>query len=259
MVAAPSNVEVVLAYAVPCAQGLLLLKIVGSRLFRPYRWFTAFLATELAQFGASLLFKVNTNAYGWVWVLTEPLLWVLHILIVLELYQRVLSGYKGISTLGRWVFMVAVVVAVTAALATLSPDLSNPSQKFRIILYYSVLKRAIFSSVAIFLLFITGFLVWYPIPLNRNVVIFAMVYAPYFLGNAAALLVRNVAGPDVTRAVSTAMLAIECACMFAWLVFLNRKGEARKVVMGHQWKAGDDERLVAQLNAVNRVLTRSKS
>jgi len=234
------------------------LKIAGSRLFRSYRWFTAFLATELAQFGASLCFKVNTRAYGNVWLVTEPLLWVLHILIVLELYQRVLAGYKGISTLGRWVFMAAVVVAVTVALATLSPDLSNPSQKFRIILYYSVLKRAIFSSVAIFLLFITGFLVWYPIPLNRNVVVFAMVYAPYFLGNVAALLVRNVAGPDVTRAVSTAMLAIDCVCVSIWLVFLNRKGEARKIVMGHQWKPGDDERLVAQLNAVNRVLTRSK-
>jgi hypothetical protein len=254
----PSFLEVSLSYAATVAEGILLLKMLGTRLYRTYGWFSVYLAVDTLQFVLMMLvLRPNTNAYARVWFVSEPLLWILQILIVLEVYRLVLSGFAGISSLGRWTFIAAVVVAVVVAALTLSPDLSNPSEKFKMLLYIDVVERAILSSVAIFLLLMTAFLVWYPIPLSRNIVVFAMVYAPFFLGKAAALFVRNVAGSDLIRTASTIILAIQCACLLVWLLYLNRRGEERKVIVGHQWRPGDDERLVAQLNAVNRTLLRS--
>src|SRR5438046_318870 len=52
------------------------------------------------------------NAYAWTWVRTEPLIWLFYILIVLELYSRVLQNYRGLQTVGRWVFFIALSLAI---------------------------------------------------------------------------------------------------------------------------------------------------
>lgn len=257
LVAAPSSLEVSLSYIATAGEALLLVKMLTTRLFRIYRFFAVFLAAEVLQFLLLLPFAPNRSVYARIWAFSDPLLWLLHILIVLELYRLVLADYKGLASLGRWTFMAAVAIAVAISIVSLSPDLSNTSEVYRRLLYLSVVQRGIYSSVALFLLLITLFLAWYPIPLNRNTVTFAIGYAVYFLGQAAALFVRNISGPEVTRNVSTAMLAIHCCVFVLWLIYLDQAGQAKKVVLGHQWKPGDDERLVAQLSAVNRSLLRA--
>src|SRR5215472_16941212 len=52
------------------------------------------------------------NAYAWTWVRTEPIIWLFYILIVLELYSLVLQKYKGLQTVGRWLFLVALSLAI---------------------------------------------------------------------------------------------------------------------------------------------------
>jgi hypothetical protein len=276
MTSAPSTLELLLYYAVIGSQAILLLKLLGTRLFRRYRWLTTYLALEVMQFLLLLPFPANRHSYhwvkqlllllpyplnrasyGWIWVSTEPLLALVQVFIILELYRLVLGGYPGIASLARWAFYAAFSVALAVTILTLWPDLSNASERFRTILYVNVLGRAVYSSAAIFLLLITAFLAWYPVPLNRNIVLFAMAYAPFFLGKAAALFVRNTAGNAVERIVSTIMLMIDVGCLLTWLAFLNPRGEERKVVAGHRWNPGDDERLIAQLDAVNRALLRS--
>jgi hypothetical protein len=42
-----------------------------------------------------------------------------------------------------------------------------------------------------------------------------------------------------------------------WLVGLNRRGEEKDIVVGHQWNPGDDQRLLEQLGAINARLLRS--
>jgi hypothetical protein len=256
-VPAPTSLELFLSYAGTGSQVVLLFKIAVTRLFHTYRWFTAYLALAVAQFFLLLPFHANQFPYAWIWVRTEPLLVIMQALIILELYRLVLGGYAGIASLARWAFLAAISIALIVTILSLWPDLSNASQRFPIILYINVLKRAIYSSAAIFLLLITAFLAWYPIPLNRNTTVLAMVYVPYFIGNSAALFVRNMAGDSVTRVVSTIMLVIDVGCFLTLLAYLNPRGEERKVVVGHRWKAGDEERLIGQLDAVNRALLRT--
>jgi hypothetical protein len=42
-----------------------------------------------------------------------------------------------------------------------------------------------------------------------------------------------------------------------WLFGLNRQGETKSVVVGHQWNPSDERRLLSQLEAINASLLRS--
>jgi hypothetical protein len=52
-------------------------------------------------------------------------------------------------------------------------------------------------------------------------------------------------------------MGVYVTCLLFWLFALNRRGESRTLVVGHQWNPGDEQRLLAQLEAINDSLLRS--
>ena len=58
-------------------------------------------------------------------------------------------------------------------------------------------------------------------------------------------------------AVAGVLLVTSALCWLAWLTLLSPKGEAVKVTFRREWKAEDEERLVAQLTAINSSLLRA--
>ena len=236
---------------------LLLVRLRASQLHRTYKFFFLYLLVLLGRSLLLLAFDPNANRYAVIWMLTEPLAWLLYVLVVLELYGLVLQKYKGIATLGRWTLLGALAVSILVSLLTLFPSLSPAGGRYPILLFYTLVKRGVISSLAVFLLLITAFLVWYPVPLSRNIVLYATVYFVYFLCSTTALFIRYVSGHEVTRTVSTVLLGVENACLFVWILFLNQAGEARTVVIAHQWRLEDEERLSEQLNAINATLLRT--
>jgi hypothetical protein len=107
-----------------------------------------------------------------------------------------------------------------------------------------------------FVLLINLFLVYYPIPLNRNVIVYSIGYAVYFLTKAAALFARNVSD-ELQRQISAVLIAVSTGCLIFWALALNRRGETKTVVIGHKWRAEDEERLLSQLKEINASLGRA--
>ena len=236
---------------------VLLLRLWKLGLATTYRFFFAYLAVATVRTSGLFFLAPCTDAYGWAYVLTVPVLGVLCVLVVLELYGLVLRNHAGIVTLGRWVVSGGLILAFTVASLSLYPDLSNPTEEYPILLYFNVFQRALDSALLIFLTLITAFLVWFPVPLSRNTVLHTIVFGVFFSSNALLLLIRNVVGAEPTRILSTISLGAESLCLLAWILFLNRKGEESRVVFGHRWRPEDSGRLVEQLNAVNSTLLRS--
>jgi hypothetical protein len=122
--------------------------------------------------------------------------------------------------------------------------------------YFYVLDRAVVSSLLVFVLLITVFLVYYPIPLSRNVIVYSVGYAVYFLTKAAALFVRNVNNQWQPQ-ISALLIGTSTACLMFWLIGLNRRGETKTLVVGHKWRPDDEERLISQLKTINASLGRA--
>jgi hypothetical protein len=235
----------------------LLVRLSVSRLHRLYTWFAVLICLELARGVAVLPVDPRKDLFAWYFLLTEPLKWFLFILVVLELYSLALKEHQGIATFSRWIMTASVLAAVAISALTLSADLSRPARRFPILIYYSVIERGLMFSLVLFLLLITAFLVWSPIAVRRNVVVHAGILSFFFLSSAMALFIRNVAGYELTRTISTVLFFVHNSCYLLWIAFLNKRGEEKVVVVRRSWDTDDEVRLTQQLDAINTFLLKT--
>lgn len=149
---------------------VLYIRLRRERLTGTYRFFSMFLlfhmlravalmtATALGRMlGEAPISDFFSRGYYWVWVITEPVQWVLYILVVLELYGLVFRNYKGIASLGRWAILAGLVISVLVAALTLPLDL-NSAEPLPLLRYVLIVDRGVTSSLALFLILMSGFL-----------------------------------------------------------------------------------------------------
>jgi hypothetical protein len=221
---------------------------------RPF--FAAYLLGALLR-GVILSFIPNGRTlYGWVYLTTEPIIWLFYVLIVIEIFGSALRQYRGVAALSRWVLAALLLVSVTLSVISLVPDL-NSDHPFPIVHLVTAAGRAICTSLALFLLGITLFFLSYPIPLSRNTIIHSAICSAYFLIGAAGYFVHNVVGPSSWAVVNLALVVITAATLLAWILFLRPEGE--RIIVEHrpQWSPETEEELLNRLNALNSVLARS--
>jgi len=233
-------------------------RVFIARLHKTFFFLFIYLVVRLVRGVGLYYIPYRSKFYGPVWAASAPLLWVLQVLIVLEIYSLVLRNYPGIASLGRWMLTGGLVIAIGLSGLSLQADFANPNEGVRRVLYFTAIERGVMTSLAIFLLLNTAFLVWYPVPLSRNVVVHSMVCAVYFLGATMGLLVRNVAGHQVTMAVNVGLSTVDLACLIMWAALLSRAGETETVVLGHRrWRPQQQQRLMDQLATINATLLRT--
>ncbi len=235
----------------------LIVRILLSRLETFYASFLAFLLVSVAQ-SATVLLAPSAEIYGWMYVISQPLIWVLFILVVLELYSRVLEKHRGVATVAQWTVLGALPISIGVSILTLIPELRASPGRYPILFYYSVIERGLMSSLVIFLLLIAGFLLWFPVPLSRNAVLHAVVYAVYFLSATMTLFVGNLQGDELKSSVSTVLIGVTDVCLLVWIAFLNGRGEERLIVLRRHLPVADESRLLQQLESINSALIRAR-
>jgi hypothetical protein len=221
-------------------------------LYRVYVYFFCYLLLMLLEPAVLALVGYGTVAYGYAWMATEALALCFYTLIVLECYATVLRDLGGIASISRRYIKITLGIAILVAFLLLGLE-RTPKTVFE---YFYALDRAVVSSLLVFVLLITFFLVYYPVPLSRNVIVYTVGYAVYFLTKATALFVRNVSNTGQSQ-ISATLIAVSTACLMFWWLALNRRGETKTVVIGHQWHPQDEERLLSQLKAINSSLSRA--
>lgn len=235
----------------------LLARLLQSRLHKTYSWFLIQLLFQSAQNLVMLPLTPTTNLYAWIYLFSQPVSWILYVLVVLELYSLALHNHPGLATLGRWVMASAMVVALAISAFTLAADLSGPPGRFPVLVYYGIAERGVTFSLVLFLVIILAFLVWTPVPVRRNVVLHAALYTTYFLASTAALFVRNLLGYEWVAAVSIAQLSVNNLCLLLWILFLSPKGEQTPVVVRRLWRQTEEDQITRQIDAINAFLLRS--
>jgi hypothetical protein len=100
------------------------------------------------------------------------------------------------------------------------------------------------------------FLSRYPVPLSRNAAVHAAVYSIFFLSNTLGLILHSVFGLLLKNEVDMFFMGTSSACVIAWLVLLNPKGEEVRVTAPH-FGHGDEKRILLQLDSLNSTLLRA--
>jgi hypothetical protein len=251
-----SVVLLILSLAQAPVYALLGYKLYRTGLWSVYRYLTAFVVFDMVRVIVAAIVPRDTDAYGHLYFFTQPGVWLFHALMMLEVYQVVFRSKQGIFDFSRLVISTAVTVAAVLAMGTLFLK-PLPDSPYMLLETYLTVERAINFSLFCFVVLLMGFLAWYPVRLPRNALVHSAIFSLFFGVKAVALLARTMAGPDITRAVSTAVLCVSLASLALWFFFLNSAGEQIPVRSSYRRDPVDEERLMRQLEMINRTLLRS--
>lgn len=247
----------VLLFSIAC-HGVLLWRLWSQKLARIYLFLTFFLSAETAQNLAFFPFKdkAHSSLYGWLYVFTTPLLWILAYLVVLELYRLILEDYPGIASVGRkavtWSMGLALVVAGLYAI----PDLRTTKGPSPVLRIYAIFERSTVLALLLFLVLIQLFLFHYKLRLSRNRMVYATGYAVYFGVGIAQDILWTALGIQFADTLTLWIVAIAGAILLVGAALLSERGEA-KVQLRTVEEDSDRVRLQQQLTDMNRLLTRA--
>ncbi len=198
-----------------------------------------------------LFLSVTSPAYFYLWVTTEPLFWVLQILVVRELIRLVLERHRGLYTLGRWAMYFGVLISVSLSVLSLTLKFQpGTAQNSRVIAYFYGTGRGVNLCLALFLILMIFFISRYPVSLGRNIILHTVLFTAFFLGNSLADLLRSVLGIHLFTAIDTGLMGLAAACTFGWFFFLTPKGEEVEVSLPHL-SSDREERILYHLESLN--------
>ena len=230
----------------------LVLRVLATGLFRTYPWFFAYLLLASLQTLLLPFVRFDSVIYNYYWLVTQALLTFFCALIVLELYGLVLRDLTGLASASRRYFKFCLGLAMLVSLLLLLVE-KIPHDRFNI---FMVIDRTIVTGLLIFVLLLTAFLVYYPIPINRNLVVYSTGYALYFLAKASVLLAANITY-SWYRQFSMVEVGASTVAMLFWLIGLSRQGEKKTLVIGHRWNRDDQDKVLERLKAINASLLRA--
>lgn len=242
-----------LSIAGPIAAGVLLLRLWSEGLIRRYRWFAFYLSWLLLELAVSLSVNRQTSPYFIVFVVVDSVIWIAQTMIVLELFSLVMQHYPGIRRSGRRFIRIASVAAVAGAFVLSLVASNTVPSDYVAITRYLLISRVIASTLLVFLFLILGFLLYFPVQLSRNVVLYAIGYSIYFTSRALTRIAGSL-GPSLLDVLSAISMSVVLACLLMWILLLNRKGEHVELTVGHRWSPEQAGAAVRHLNSLNATL-----
>jgi len=245
-----------LSYAEVVALSLLAVKLWRTGLSRIYRALFVFAIFEAARAALFLSLPHGTTLYGYMYVTTEPITWVLYAVMTLEAYQTALGGFPAISSVSRRFVSVSLAGAVVLSVASLAFGTSN-STRYPILEAFLLVRRVVDASLLIFVVCLALILFWFPVPLNRNALVNAATFTFYFGATTGAIFLRNLLGPESTAVANVALMCAANCMVIAWMVLLNPQGQQQSVTAGIPRDRERAERLIGQLEALNSTLAGS--
>jgi hypothetical protein len=222
-----------------------------------YRVFSVFLMVEIPMLIISLAtgphraFPIDYRTW---WLVMRIPYWILYVWMVYALLQAVMHEYPGVHKLSakalNWSIAVAAVVGGLTAAHSLNLLRSNGDVWARLLASGAALERTASVSCLILLLGVLGFLLWFPIVVPRNLVVFSITYVVFFAANVVSFSFYLTS----VRLVGWSVLIVACLCYSCFLLFLTEAGEQAPARIGHSWKPDDRERLLGQLGAINAAV-----
>jgi len=236
--------------------GILLWRLWSQKLAGLYLFLSAFLAGETLQSIGVYFLNPRSDLYGWTFVATTPILWILAYFVVLELYRLVLEDYPGIASAGRnatnWCMGLAIAVSIAYAI----PDLRSSTGQFPVLRIYYIFERSVVLSLLLFLVLIQLFLFRYRLRLSPNRMFYATGYALYFGIGVAQDILFTALGIRVVYTYNLWTVVVAGLILLAGAWFLSSEGEAR-VKLEATDSSADRVRLQQQLTDINQLLSRA--
>jgi hypothetical protein len=206
----------------------------------------------------SLFSESSQQLYRWFYFVGQPLWWLLSFLVVLDIYQRMLAGYRGFQRLGelaKYGALGTVALVVSVLIAADSAGNGPGTLAVRAIL---VQQRGVYISLTVLCLLLASFAVVFHLSIPKNVQHVFGVFGIMFAGFAVLETLRAHLGNEVAQFHAVAGAVLHIGCMLTGAYLFSRAGEEVDApVFGHSVLAldtGTEAVLVGRLEGFNQLL-----
>jgi len=230
----------------------LLIRLASIRLVRSYPALSGWLVVNLISAGAAWMIPMDFDSYRWYYVASEGFNLIFFSWMVVQLYTGVLESFPGIAFMARRVIQVTLPLSVIGSLSLLPFEVTPRGP---VTLTYLV-SRTLIAALAVFVLMITAFIVWFPVRVHRNAMIYSMGFALFLVPKAASMFLTNSLHAPYWFGGIASMIACT-VCLLLWAFGLGRSGETTYLSPGRVFHPHDEARLLAYLASINRTLLRT--
>lgn len=255
---------VIQAISVLSATQSILYIVLTAKLWRDglvskYRLFAGYILLQLLSgLVRSAFLQPGTDEYAVFYFVSQPFLILGAFLAISEVYNLVLKDRPGIAALGKKFLPASVFVAVLLSGMTLFIRWSGEKSRFPFLEAYITSEHFLYGSILLVVLLISAFLLWFPVPLTRNVVAHSALFACYLLIHTITRIFVVARGSDAVRYANIVQLSASVTCLVIWIVLLSPKGDTVMVKAGApHWSPEQEQHLLTQLDALNATLQNS--
>ena len=240
---------------------ILVIRLLSLRLHKVYRIFCILVLVQLA--GTSLfIFEILSRAFDYrkMWLVLTVVSWVAMLWLVYMFLGAVLTTLPGILRISRQVLngtcAVAAVAAGFGARAALMVFFSHRTVPAALETAF-FMDRVISTAALLILLAILAFVLWFPVEMPRNLVMFSFGLIVYFSAQIGVLVLHDLVPNLPSRGLSIAATLVSGFCFLYWSLAITTQGERASVRIGHGWEPREQKRLLSQLENMNSDLLRN--
>jgi len=244
----------------------LAIRLLTLGLHRIYRIFCAFLIFDVLTSSLALWVQLEQPKalnYKVIWMIFTPLDWVFYLTLVYALLSALLAKFPGILGFSKRVLHISLLVGAVIGVFTARPEFlayerMRHVQAFDRIVSAAMVTDRVVSMMALLALAASIiFILWFPVQMPRNLAVFCIGLVVFFAAQTSMRIVYSL-GPHVDIDLFNLVISLVfSACLLYWLIFINKAGEQVPTRIGHSWNAAEQQRLLAQLEAMNATLLRA--
>jgi|GEM_PF-3437109 len=251
-----SSAERALFYLNFLAQLVLLSRLLYFRLYRTYLSLFLYWLLQALPSVALMAIPIHSHRYVYVYWAAQTINVLMAVFVVQDIYQIALREHPAVASFARRTVLAAMALAAIVALSGIGLDSTVIGGQSPAIHRFATFERTMNFVILLFLLLISVLLLWFPIKVRRNIVVYISGFVLFSASRSFGLLLTNILPPGDTRSVSTVLLALTLLCLAIWIAGIQPEGELVTATPGYRHNPETMQRLSRQLDSINTALTR---
>jgi hypothetical protein len=250
-----SGAERALFYLNFMAQLVLLYRLLHSRLYRIYLSLFLYWLLQTLPSVALMAIPIHSHPYVYVYWGAQTINVLMAVFVVQDVYRIALLEHPAVASFARRTVLAAMAIAAIVALSGITLDSTILAGQSRAVHRFATFERSMNIVILMFLLLISVLLLWFPIRVRRNIVVYISGFVLFSASRSFGLLLYNLR-PQDARLTSTILLGLTLLCLLIWIVGIEPEGELATATPGYRRNPETMQRLSHQLDSINAALTR---
>ena len=250
------GVERALFYLNFVAELALLCRLIQCKLYLIYK--SLFLYWLVQAMGGLVLLFAGRQSWLYLYVYwgAQTVNIFMALYVVQDLFHSALAEHPAIASFGKRIVLGAMVLGAAVALAGITLDATVLPGHYSGIQRFLTFERSMNFVILIFLLLISILLLWFPVKVRRNIVVYISGFLLFAASRSIGLLLLNLLPQPATVIVSTIMLALTLLSLLIWIYGIRAEGERATATPGERRDPEAMRLLSRQLDAINTTLAR---